>query len=371
MTDLFAPAPLHTLTLRNRFVRSATWTGTADDAGAATDETLRRMTELAEGGVGLIVTGHAYVQASGQASPRQLGIFDDRFRDGLSRVTEAVHAGGAKIALQLAHAGMFTAENVRLPAAAVSNIEDKPDSEQRVLSLDEIYQLIDDFIAAGKRGAAAGFDAVMLHAAHGYLLSQFLSPHFNKRTDAFGGDITHRAAVACEIIKGLRDALGADFPILVKMNGSDYLDGGLTAEDAAEAAQLLEKAGCHALELSGGLLRNIKYSPSRMGISSPKKEAYFLEDARIVKQKISIPLILVGGIRSLEVAQSVIDEGTADFLALSRPLICEPDLLHRWQQGDRRPSQCKSDNRCFKPGFEGKGVACAHRPAPPILRYKE
>lgn len=362
MINLFEPAALHTLTLQNRFIRSATWTGTADETGHASEETILRMEQSAAGGVGLIITGHAYVQPAGQASPRQLGIFGDQFIDGLKHMTDRVHAKGGKIVLQLAHAGMYAMDTAPLPHLVVSKIEDKPDTEQRTFTPSDIQILIEDFISAGRRAAAAGFDGVMPHAAHGYLLSQFLSPYYNKRTDAFGGDIRGRAAVPCAILRGLRAALGADFPILVKMNGRDFIEGGLTAEDAAQTAHLLEEAGCNALELSGGLARNIKYSPSRMGISNEKKEAYFLEDARIVKQQISIPLILVGGIRSLAVAQNAVDTGAADFIALSRPLICEPNLIARWQSGDTRPSLCKSDNRCFKPGLEGRGIACAHPP---------
>lgn len=362
MDRLFETAKIHTLTLRNRFVRSATWTGTGTADGEVTEEMISRMVELAEGEVGLIISGHAYVQPEGQASPRQLAVYRDRFVDGLRRMVDRIHERGGVVAMQLAHAGMYAIDTAPGPCSVVSKLDDNPEKEQRALDTEDIGRLVEAFVAAGLRAKAAGFDAVELHSGHGYFLSQFLSPCFNKRTDEYGGDVKGRARIHVEILKGLRTALGDAYPILVKMNGRDYADGGLTAEDAAEAARLMEQAGCNAVELSGGLLRNVKLSPSRMGISSEEKEAYFKEDARLIKQAISIPLILVGGVRSLSVAESVLKTGVADFISMSRPLICEPNLIARWRAGDRRPAACKSDNRCFRPGFKGQGVFCPHSP---------
>ncbi len=361
MSALFEPATLHTLELKNRFVRSATWTGTASPKGETTDEMISRMVALARGGVGLVVTGHTFVSPEGQASFKQAAIFDDGFVDGLKRLTEKVHECGGKIALQIAHAGMYPAEGAPSPSLSVSKIEDKTDEVMRAMSLDDIRRIREAFVSAAVRAERAGFDAVELHSAHGYLLSQFLSPYFNKRTDEYGGDIEGRARIHGEIIRGIRDSLGDRFPVLVKMNGKDYVDGGLLPEEAAEAASRFEEAGASAVEVSGGFLRNVKYSPSRMGINSEKKEAYFQEEARTVKRRVGIPVILVGGIRSLHVAETMVETSVADFIALSRPLVCEPDLVMRWQGGDVRPSLCRSDNRCFKPGFEGLGIACPHR----------
>ncbi len=362
MTDLFAPTTLHTLTLRNRFIRSATWTGTADSDGFVTDEWTRRMVQLGRGGVGLIVAGHAYVSPEGKASPGQLSIADDRCVPLFRQAVAAVHGTGAKIAAQLAHGGVYAADTAPPPRKAVSKPDPDVPGETRVFDDRDIDELIAAFVSAGLRAEAAGFDAAVLHAAHGYLLSQFISPYFNKREDTFGGDVERRATVPVRIVKALRDALGPDFPLIVKINGSDYIENGLEVSDAATTAGRLAEAGANAVEVSGGLLRNIKFSPSRMGISAERKEAYFREDARRIKEELKIPVILVGGIRSLTVAESTVETGAADFIALSRPLICEPDLIARWQSGDKSPSRCKSDNRCFKPGLEGLGIACAHLP---------
>lgn len=357
MSNLFETAQIHTLSLKNRFVRSATWTGTGTEDGEVTDEAISRMAALAEGGVGLIVSGHAYVQPVGHASFRQLAIYDDRFGDGMKRMVDRVHESGGRIAVQLAHAGLFAVDTISGPCAVVSKQDNHPRA-QHVFGTDDIQQLVDDFVQAGRRAKRAGFDAVQIHSGHGYLLSQFLSPYFNKRMDKYGGDINGRSRIHVEILQGLRSALGDEYPLLVKMNGKDDIDGGLTPEDAAEAARRMEDAGCNAIEVSGGLLSNIKRSPSRMGISSEAKEAYFKEEARRIKEAVDIPIILVGGIRSVTVAESVIDTCAADFISLSRPLICEPNLIHRWQSGDRRPAACRSDNRCFKPGMKGLGVTC-------------
>ncbi len=359
MNKLFEPAKIHTMELKNRFVRSATWTGTADETGTVTEKMIRLAEFLAKGSVGLLISGHCFVSEKGKASVRQKAIYDDRFVDGLARLAEKVHAGGAKTALQLAHAGIFAEESVPKPYIAVSNIGNKSKEEITEVTHDDVFRLVDAFVAAGKRAKRAGFDAVQLHCAHGYLLSQFLSPLFNKRSDEYGGDLEGRTRIHKEIMQGLRAELGDDFPILIKMNCSDFVEGGMNLEDASDAAVMFEKFGCNAVELSGGILRSIKFSPSRMGINSKNKEAYFQNEARTIKKKIKIPLILVGGIRSLSTAETMLNTQAADFISLSRPLIAEPNLIARWKAGNVSPSICKSDNRCFKPGFEGQGIHCA------------
>jgi 2,4-dienoyl-CoA reductase-like NADH-dependent reductase (Old Yellow Enzyme family) len=161
-----------------------------------------------------------------------------------------------------------------------------------------------------------------------------------------------------EIISAIRQAVGEDFPMLVKMNCEDFADGGLTVADSIQAARQMVAAGLNAVELSGGLLTGGKRSPSRPNINKPEKEAYFQAAAREFKKALDVPLILVGGIRSPETAERLLEEGVADGFALSRPLIREPGLVKRWQSGDRSPARCLSDNLCFRPGMMGKGIYC-------------
>lgn len=362
MTQLFETSAINGMTLANRFVRSATWLGLAGDDGSATPALIDRMAELAEGGVGLIVSGHTFVRPEGQAGPWQLGAHTDDMLPGLQAMATAVHQRGGKIVLQLAHAGAFAAHSLtRQPRLVVSGNGAPGDSPCREITEADIRDLIAAFANAARRAKTAGFDGVQIHSAHGYLLSQFLSPIFNHRTDAYGGPIENRARIHQEICRAVREAVGPAYPILIKMNCRDFADNGLSAEDARRAAGMLAAAGLDAVELSGGLLTGGALSPSRTGIKNEEKEAYFREDARAMTAALDIPLILVGGVRSISVADALVADGTAQYLSMSRPLICEPDLIKRWQSGDRERSRCLSDNLCFGPGRNGEGVRCVTR----------
>jgi len=185
-----------------------------------------------------------------------------------------------------------------------------------------------------------------------------LSPIYNRRQDPYGGSIANRTRIHVEICQAIRDAVGKDYPILVKLNCQDFAENGLSLEDSVQAAGLLAQAGVDAIELSGGLLSSKKLSPCRLGINSLDKEAYFRTEAQAFKQQLDIPLILVGGIRSPETAEQLLEQGAADYISMSRPFIREPDLIRRWQAGERAKAQCVSDNLCFGPGMKGKGISC-------------
>ena len=362
MNRLFESTEINGMRLRNRFVRSATWEGMASPEGAVTPKLIETMAALAKGGVGLIVSSHAYVREEGQATPWQIGIYSDELVAGLREMTAAVHEGGGKIVLQLAHAGHFAATNLTGgPALVVSASEGMAETPQKEMTAKDIAELIKAFADAAGRAKAAGFDGVQVHSAHGYLLSQFLSPAFNRRRDLYGGGIRNRSRIHLEILQAIRKAAGADYPVLIKMNCRDFAENGLSLEDSLSAAGLLADAGLDAIELSGGILTGGKLSPSRSRIDSEDKEAYFQEELRAFRKQVSIPLILVGGIRSFGVAERLVAEGAADYISMSRPFNCEPDLIARWQAGDRRKGECKSDNLCFKPGMEGGGIDCATR----------
>jgi len=356
---LFESSEINGMKLANRFVRSATWEGMAGLDGAVTPKLTDTMITLARGGVGLIITGHTYIRQDGQASPWQMGVYKDDLVPGLSGMTAAVHAAGGKIVMQLAHAGHFAPEKLtgRTPVVA-SDYEGLSRTPRKELTVRDIQDLVAAFADAAQRAKSAGFDGVQIHAAHGYLLSQFLSPIFNRRADGYGGSIENRARIIIEAIHAIRKMVGKAFPVLIKMNCRDFAENGLSLEDSIVAAGLLSDAGLDAIELSGGLLTGGKLSPSRPGIHAADKEAYFREALQVFRKRISIPLILVGGNRSIEVSEELVSEGTADYIAMSRPLIREPDLISRWKSGDRRRAACKSDNLCFGPGLEGKGIYC-------------
>jgi 2,4-dienoyl-CoA reductase-like NADH-dependent reductase (Old Yellow Enzyme family) len=359
MSKLFESAHISTMSLANRFVRSATWEGLATVDGAVTPELVEVIGALARGGVGLIISSHAYVRPDGQAGPRQLGVYKDELVPGLRRMAAAARENGAKMVLQLAHAGCFAAEPLTgMPPLAVSAAVEPDDPPGQEVSATGIRDLVRVFADAAGRAKAAGLDGVQIHVAHGYLLNQFLSPRFNRRTDAYGGDIRQRSRAPVEVIEAVREVVGRDTPILVKMNCRDWAEGGLELDDAVQAGVLMQAAGADAIEISSGLQRFSKFTAVRPDIDSEEKEAYHQEEARAFKQRLKVPLILVGGIRSFAVAERLVTGGVCDFISMSRPFIREPGLVNRWKSGDRQPSACISDNLCFGPIRKGGGFYC-------------
>jgi len=359
MSKLFDVTKLNGMTLKNRFVRSATAEGMATVDGEATPRLINLMTALAEGGVGLIITGHAYVAKRGQATPAQLGIYDDKLIPGLRAMTDAVHAREGKIVAQLAHSGMLAIPKlINKPPLAPSAMEGLIEAPLQEMILEDIQATVEAFGKAAGRACEAGFDGVQIHAAHSYLLSQFLSPAFNHRIDAYGGPIENRARIILEVVETIRSRVGKDYPLLIKMNCRDFLEGGLELEDSMQAGAMLKQAGLDAIEVSGGTFASGDLMPSRTGIVTEGNEAYFQDEARAFKQRIDIPIILVGGIRSFLVAERLVNDHMADYISMCRPFIREPGLINRWLSGDREKATCLSDSKCFRPALAGKGVYC-------------
>jgi 2,4-dienoyl-CoA reductase-like NADH-dependent reductase (Old Yellow Enzyme family) len=331
----------------------------ASDDGAVTPRLIEAMSALVKGGVGLIISSHIYISPEGKATPWQIGIYKDELVEGLQKMTGTVHAMGGKIFAQLAHAGQYAMEQLTgLPPLVVSKNKQSSSQNDKEITAEDIQNIVIAYSKAATRAKSAGFDGIQIHAAHGYLLNQTLSPAFNQRHDQYGGDIHNRSRLLLEVYKAVRNTVGRDFPVLVKINNQDFIENGLSFEDFLVTAGLLAEAGIDAIELSGGILTSRKMSPSRTGINTENKEAYFQEEARAFKEQINIPLILVGGIRSFSVAERLIAEGVADYISMSRPFIREPHLINRWKNGDLHKSTCLSDNKCFIPAMEGKGIYC-------------
>ncbi len=339
----------------NRFLRSATWEGMADEFGGATQALAGCFAGLARGGVGVIVTGHAFVTRQGQVRPRQLGADDEIRLPGLSSLAAAVHKEGAALALQLAHGGCRAGEAYTgMDAVGAWPIYAKTGDLGRAMTLEEIAAVPGQFARAAALAAEAGFDAVQIHAAHGYMLSQFLSPHYNKRKDAYGGSPENRARLVREVVAAVKEAAGG-MAVLIKINSEDFLPGGLKPEESLEAVASLEALGLDAVEISGGTMDSGRLAPVRPVAAGG---AYYLEAARLFRKRLSIPIILTGGIRTYAEAEAILAEGAADLIGLSRPLIREPGLVGRWMTGNHAPSPCVSDNLCFKPALDGRGIAC-------------
>jgi 2,4-dienoyl-CoA reductase-like NADH-dependent reductase (Old Yellow Enzyme family) len=363
---LFEPTTIRGMELANRFVRSATWEGLADPEGRPIPELARMYGDLARGRVGLIISSHAFVIPEGRAGTEQLGAHDDAVIPALRQLVAAVHEAGGKIALQVAHAGLWAAsgdgegaERAQPLGPSVRQSEAGPVG--REMTSDDIASVIQAFGGAAARAKAAGCDAVQIHAAHGYLLSEFLSPLFNRRTDAYGGSRANRPRLVVEVAAAVRAAVGPDYPVLIKMNSEDFVAGGLTVDDMLESAALIAAAGVDAIELSGGTSLSGDLGPIRTKHGIPEDREAYYEDASLrLKQKVSVPVMLVGGIRSLEAAERLVEHGYTDYIALSRPLISEPDLVGRWERGDREPATCRSCNHCFYRGLKGESVYCKH-----------
>ena len=345
--------------LKNRFVRSATHEAMAELDGTVKDQLLDYMAELVRGEVGLVITGHAHVTREGQAGARQMGVYSDAMIDGLKRVSSVVHENGGIVAIQLAHAGNRGKGKNEFPALGPSDLIIEGTKIASAMTVEDIRRTVKAFGEAAERSVNAGFDAVQIHSAHGYLLSQFLSPYYNKRDDNYGGNLENRAKLLLEVYEEIRNRVGKAFPVMVKINSEDFLDGGMTVDEMVKVAHMLEDRGMDAIELSGGTFESGRLIPSRVGTSrSEKREVYYKKAATAFKQEIKIPLILVGGFLSFNIAEEVVHSGLADYVALARPLIRETHLVARWAKGDTRKASCISCNKCFTTLFMEESLHC-------------
>ena len=360
MSILFEPVTVGNLELKNRFLRSATYYALSDMDGFIGQASVDLMRRLAENDVGLIVTGYAYVLKSGQSFPDMNGIQDDDHIPGYQAMTRAVHDAGGRVVMQIAHCGSAseTAAKTGGDYMAVSLVDNMPDygRRPRVMTDADIEEIIAAFGQAAGRVQEAGFDGVQIHGAHGYLVSQFLSPLSNKRQDQWGGSLDNRMRFVIEVFRSVKKQVDHDFPIMIKLGCKDYLNNGdgLSIEEGTTAAKALEREGVCLIEISHCSQDASSRKKNLLGITSEEKEACFLPEARIVRQATSVPLGLVGGIRSPEVMEEIIYSGTADLIAICRPLIREPDLIKRWKAGDRRSADCISCGNCFSQDDNGK-----------------
>ncbi|HMK35112.1 MAG TPA: NADH:flavin oxidoreductase [Desulfomonilaceae bacterium] len=363
MTELFETTHIKSLELRNRSVRSATWSGVGDRKGYVTDRAVELYRDLAAGGVGLIITGFQYVMPNSVAMPYQIGNYGEAQLEGLTRWTDAIHSHGGKVVAQLVHTG--TKANPKLfpeegeiwgPSAIPDPLTGNTPKE---MTQQEIIQVVEAFAAAASRARRSGFDGIQLHGAHGYGINQFLSGAMNRRSDSYGGDIDKRYRFLGEVMESVRGAVGSDYPVFIKLSAHDHFDGGLVLEESLHVARRLVADGVDCIEVSAGSRASADgMIPSRTKIRKAADEAYLAEFARSFKEALQVPIITVGGIRSPEVISRILSQGYADYAALCRPLIREPNLINRWQRGDLRKATCISCNGCFETALEGSGVTC-------------
>jgi len=303
---------------------------------------------------GLIVSGYAFVSAHGQAIHGQYGVHNNDMIPGLSRLAQAVHDGGGKIALQIVYAGINSGYLVQ-KGVTVPAVSEMPGVKRahRQMTDEDIEGIIDDFVSAAVRGREAGFDAIQLHGAHGYLMSQFISTIFNNRTDRWGGSPENRCRFHTEVVRRVRQAIGPDFPFFIKFGVMDDQEGGLTLEEGIEAARQMVTAGIDAIEVSAG----VGQAAYRAGEDGPMVPP-FRERASAVKRAVDVPVALVAGIRNLETALDIVESGDADMVSMCRPFIREPHLVARWQRGEAASATCITCNRCMAIVRRGEPLEC-------------
>jgi len=355
MDKYLSPYTLKEVTFKNRVIRSATQDPFGGADGSVTDRQVELYAALAGNSIGLIITGHACVHPRGRAALNQNSLYDDRFMEGQKRIVNACHRGGSKIFLQINHAGLQSPASVLdgkapLGPSAIPFSPKSPVGE--ALTAEEILELEKAFAEAAVRAKACGFDGVQLHCAHNYLLSQFISPVYNRRTDEYGGSARNRFRFARETILRIRNAVGADYPVIIKINSNVEEHDEEFGPDFMEICKICSQIGVDGIEVSGCNFTSLGRSGAR---------TYYLERAEAVKQDTGLHVFLVGGIRTKEDMRKVFDAGL-DMVSLSRPFISQPDLVTRFMSGEEQAA-CLDCNKCFV--LYGKeGRRCVLHPLP-------
>lgn len=354
------------LTLSNRFTLAPVWMGMADLEGNITDRLIDHYRQIASSGIGLIITEYAFISPGHQILPRMLGIGVDRHVLGLKKLTGAVHKAGSKIFIQIADCGLnsdpkYNPEGLiygpsiielkgYTEAEAMGALSDKNKDAMRALTVDQIREKISMFGKAAARAVQAGFDGVELHAAHSYLISQFLSDLYNKRKDEYGGKLQNKMRFLVEAFIEVKK-YSKNLPVSVRLNGEDGLPGGITMRETLQVAKKLQQLGCDLISISGG-------APEKTGILKEEDEAYFAGFSQKLKDNIRIPVLLTGGIRTPMVVDRLLENNICDLIGLARPLIAEPYLVSRWRTGDLKKAKCISCNKCFYEEGISKYVNC-------------
>ncbi len=312
--------------LKSRIVMPPMATAKSTDDGYVTDALCEYYKERTAGGyLGMVITEHAYITKQGKAGKGQNSIADDEAVEGLSRLTAAIHEGCNVVAAQLNHAGSATSIEATgmelVSASAVENPGKKPGLSSCIpkeLSKDEILKIQDEFVRAAQRAKKAGYDAVEIHSAHGYLLNQFFSPLTNKRDDEYGPQsIENRTRFQVEVYRKIRKELGEDFPIFIRLGGCDYTEGGSTIEDAVNAAKIFEREGIDLIDLTGGMCRYQRADNNEPG--------YFSDMSKAVKEAVSIPVLVTGGVTTASEAEALLEGNKADLIGVGRAILKDAD----------------------------------------------
>jgi 2,4-dienoyl-CoA reductase-like NADH-dependent reductase (Old Yellow Enzyme family)/thioredoxin reductase len=363
---LFAPGKIGSLELPNRVVFAATSSELADKDGFVGDDLVEYYAERARGGTGLIVVEATYIEQEGKRLHHNAMLHDDCFIPGLRKVVRAAHAEGARMALQLNHGGRESIPDVSgsvplAPSPIPSQFTGVGDAViPKELTIGEIDRIVERFAEAARRSRDAGFDAVELHGAHGYLIGEFLSPDSNKREDDYGGGVQGRAYFCVRLIQAIKAKLGADYPVIVRMNGRDHVQHGLELADAIEMAVMFEAAGADSISVSGGVHASRPYMVVP-GMSVDRGCYVSYGDA--IRKRVKVPVMVVGRINTPELAEQILEDGQADFICLSRALIADPYFPAKAKSGRVETiAPCIACNECIATVHRHKGLACTVNP---------
>ena len=352
---ILEPALLKGKKVMNRLIRSATCEYMSDENGRPYKRLVDLYRELAGARIGIVISGYSYVMPNGKSNPGQSGIYSDDLIPAWREVTRFFQDSPSLFLLQIVHGGRQVRPKTHSgPIWAPSAVPDPVFKTQPAeMTESQIKEVKLAFVHASLRAEKSGFDGIQFHAAHGYLLSQFISPYTNRRDDGYGGNQKKRTRLIVEIIKDIKNRVSSQFIVSAKMNGEDFVPGGLSLQDAVVSARLMKEAGLDFIEVSGGMGES-KLGAVRKNIGTTEEEGYFRYHARTIRRETGLPTAVVGGFRTLELMEEVIQSGDADFLSLSRPFIREPDLVCQFESTEKRKVSCVSCNRCFNP----RGIKC-------------
>ena len=349
MKKLFDTTELKGMKIKNRFFRSATWENKTTKDGHMTEGLYDVYEDLAKNEVGVLITGYANIVKEEQPNAGMMGIYDDSFIEEYKKLTDLVHKYDSAIVLQVAYGGTKTTFNVgERIIFAPSNVAEKATGTMgKEMTKEEIDYIVNAFAESARRAKESGFDGIEIHGAHTYLINQFLSPYYNRRCDEYGGSLENRMRFLKEIYFAMREKVGEDYPILVKLTATEFFEGGQSFEDTRVICKELEKIGVDAIDLSGNVHGKARGMVGEVhdGISI-EKEGYFYKYGEIISKEINIPIITVGGFSNIEVIEEILNTTNIEYFAISRPLLAEPNLIKRWRSGDVSKVKCVRCSKC-------------------------
>lgn len=349
MANIWEELQIKNMKCKNRFLRSATWEALADKEGYISDRQREIYVELAKNQVGLICTGYARVDKGDYPNAGMMGIYDDCFIPQYQKLTEEVHKQGSAIMMQIAYGGTKTTYEVegRTIFAPGEVAEKATGVIGTPMTKEDIETLTKEYALAAKRVKESGFDAVQIHGGHSYLLNQFLSPYYNNRTDEYGGTLENRYRILDEIIAAMRNEVGDAFPIAIKVTCSDFFEGGLTFEEAKKVCQLLETSGVDMIEVSGNIHGKAqKMIGTEFDGHKIEDGGFFYEYAKEIAEIVSVPVYTTGGYSDLAAIEQKMAESNLAGVGICRPLMCEPDLIKRWEDGNIEKAKCVHCSQC-------------------------